>query len=164
MKRIATLRGTALPCLMLAALLVGAAAGAEDTCPALNRARAAAALVREGQPADVQLAIEWHAASDYICTYTGGQNTLRIAVSLYHARDGWPSYAARCFAPGGPLVGIGDEAVLCNTPDGAKPAQQEVLGHVRDTFFDLRMSFGGATKPPPDVLRHVAEQVAGNLF
>jgi hypothetical protein len=144
-------------------LLAAASASAQQTCPALNRVQAQAALLQPGAADNLQLAVEWHGAGDYVCTYSAGQATLRIAVAPYHARDGWPSYASRCFAPPGPMAGIGDEAVTCATPAGANPAQQEALGHVRDTYFSIHIAWPGATVLNPDALRRAAEQVAGNL-
>jgi len=145
-------------------VLTAAIASAQQTCPALNRAQAQAALLQPGAQDNLQLAVEWRGTGDYVCTYSAGQATLRIAVAPYHAREGWPSYAARCFVPGGPITGIGDEAVTCATPAGANPAQQEVLGHVRDTFFSVHITWPAAAVLNPDALRRAAEQVAANLF
>lgn len=135
--------------------LAGVCAYAEDTCPALNRARAGAAL-----GGDAQLSVEWHSATEYICNYSAGQNTLRIAVSPYHARAGWPAYTAQCIGKPEPAPGIGNEAVICNSAtDG------QVLSHVGDTFLDMRLQMPAASQDAlRDSLRQLGQRVAGNIF
>jgi hypothetical protein len=145
--------------LTLAAVLLSAvAAHAGETCPALDRSHASAAL-----GGDAQLAVEWHAANDYVCNYTAGANTLTITISTYRARQGWPSYTAQCFATPQPLVGIGNEAVACYSPDNAKPASGEVISHVTDTYLEVRLTLQETNASFHETLRHTAELVAGSL-
>jgi hypothetical protein len=126
---------------------------AEDTCPALNRARASSAL-----GAEADLSVEWHAASDYVCTYTAATGTLTVTVGPYHARDGWPSYSARCLATPQAISGIGNEAVFCS-----KTGQGEVIAHVTDTLLDVSLTLAKPSAQLEDTLRQVAGTVASNL-
>jgi hypothetical protein len=144
--------------LALFVLLSAAAAHAGDTCPVLDRSHASAVL-----GGNAQLAVEWHAANDYVCNYSAGQNTLTITITRYRAREGWPSYTARCFATPQALVGIGNEAVACYSPDNAKPASGEVISHVTDMYLEVRLTLPEANASFHETLRHTAELVAGSL-
>ena len=148
------------PALLAAGLLcltIPHHAHAEDTCPALNRTQASTAL-----GAEAQLAVEWHAANDYVCDYTAGPSHLHIVIGPYHARQGWPSYSAKCFAAPQPLTGVGNEAVSCADP---ATHRGEVLAHVTDTLLDVTLTAPAVPSAAlQEILRHAAEQVAGNLF
>jgi len=140
---------------------VAAAAYSEDTCPALDRARASALL-----GAEAQLSVEWQSAHDYTCTYTAGASTLRIVIGAYHARQGWPTYTARCLAQPETLTGVGNEAVACYlVPQHQGQSQGEVIAHVTDTLLDLTLTQPAAGPDAlKETLRHAAERVAGNFF
>jgi hypothetical protein len=137
-------------------------ARADDTCPALNRSSAAAMLGSDvGQ---LDLSVEWHAASDYVCTYTAATGTLTITIGPYHARDGWPAYTARCLAAAEAVPGIGNEAVACYKPSTAAPAEGEIIAHVTDTLLDVHLTQPRPSAQLADTLRRAAQAVAGNLF
>jgi hypothetical protein len=132
------------------------AAAQQQTCPALDRAHAAQVL-----QADPQLQIEWRGAQDYTCHYSAAAATLEITVAPYVARRGWPAYAAGCADQQQKMSGIGDEAVTC----ASAPQQARLLGHVRDTLFDLRLQLPAVRAGElGDTLREAGQRVAGNLF
>ncbi len=159
----------------LALALIPAKALADDTCPVINRATAGGILGAPSNPAGVaeaQLSVNWHTPTNYICTFSAAGNTLTITIGAYSDRDGWPAQTKKCFAAPAPMSAIGNEAVACYSPQASSPLQAEVISHVRDVLFDLRLSFATPPAADParaydllhDLTRRAADQVAGNLF
>jgi hypothetical protein len=166
--------------LILAAALLPLAfaalqARADDTCPVINRATAGGILGAESNTAGIaeaHLSVNWHTPNNYVCTFSAAGNTLTITIGAYSDRDGWAAQTKKCFATPAPMSAIGNEAVSCYSPAGASPLQSEVISHVRDTLFDVHLSFA---KPPDadptrameelqSLTRRAADQVAGNLY
>ena len=140
--------------LLLAVILLvacGAAARAEDFCPAINRSDVEQAL------GAVQLSVSWRSGNDYVCRFTGEGTQFTITIKPYKFQNGWASYAKQCMAPGAPINAIGDEAVACY-----QGATGQVLGHVRDTLLDVRLTTSSEAKTR-DALPKLSAGVAGNL-
>jgi hypothetical protein len=148
---------------------------ADDTCPVINRATAGGILgakPNDAGIAEAQLSVNWHTPTNYICSFTAAGNTLVVTIGAYSDRDGWAAQTTKCFAAPAPMSAIGNEAVACYSPAGAVPLQAEVISHVRDTLFDVHLTFATPPATDPahaldelhDLARRAADQVAGNLY
>jgi hypothetical protein len=146
----------------LAVLWAGVAFGAQaPLCPWISQGTAAALL-----GGDVEATVEGdQAQGECVFTRREGAGNYGLRVSVGPAGDGSQGQAAECSGARVPLRGVGGEAFVCGTRDGAL-----VTGTVRKREFRTSISGpaqGGAGFSASETREKViraAEQVAGSLF
>lgn len=141
-------------------LLCASSLSAATSCPWLTQGSAATAL---GGP--VTASVQVSDAGEGSCTFTRQdrtQNSLKVVVQSA-AQNPCPAESSK-------LKGIGNEAVLCKVQQSSSEWTEMVVSRVRELHFSVSLSLHGKnpqtgeTGGSQDVVKQIAEQVAGNLF
>jgi hypothetical protein len=138
------------------------AAPAPSSCPWVTQGSARAAL-----GGSVSATVQVLESGEGSCTFTrqqGAKDTLKVAV----ARTVLPS--ASCPAESPKLKGVGNEAVLCKVQGAPGELAEMLISRVRELHFTVSVSLHSEGSQTADqgraeeVVKQIAEQVAGNLF
>ena len=156
--------------LFVAACLLPAMGRAQEACPWLNPATAAAAL---DATADMSITHpnadhKGDVTCDFIKQQGGMIRELHVAVrTITKAGNEYAAAVAQCVSKPVVLKAMGNEALTCNL-DTNKQRVEQAVGRVREHVFIVQIKTNEPAWAPQDALRekvrNVAEITAGNLF
>ena len=143
--------------ILLLAIGLTSAAGAEIMCPFMNAATAGGIL--RGQVDSTVTTSGPHQTCEF--TLRNSTDKLRIEVTTMDAsRTELAAFTAPCTRPAEPLRGIGNDAAACSIDSHT----EQVAGRVRKQAFAIRIHGTSSSDNLRKKAIGAAEQVAGSLF